>query len=336
MVPFIEGGGTFIVDWLEANLKKAGHKTEVLKLPFHTDYSQIPEQMLALEMLDVSDHGDRMIALRTPSYLLRHPHKVIWFMHHHRGAYDLWGTPFQDIPATPAGLKVRELIQANDQRTLSTAQSLFAISRRVGERLQTYNRLAAETLYPPLMDAETYRTGEYGDYVFFPSRITPGKRQRLAVEAMRYVKSQVKLVIAGVSDVTAEWEQLQQLVARYQLESKVSILHRWISNQEKLDLYAGALGVLFIPFDEDYGYVTLEAFHSAKGVVTCTDSGAPLEFVTPGETGLVSDPEPQALAEHLDRLYLDKAQAVRMGRAGAEKCRSLNITWEHTLARLLA
>jgi len=336
MVPFIEGGGTFIVDWLDASLKKAGHKTEVLKLPFHADYSQLPEQMLALQLLDLSGHGDRMIALRTPSYLIRHPHKVVWFMHHHRGAYDLWGTPFQDIPATPGGLKVREIIMANDQRSLGEARALFAISRRVGERLKSFNHLTAETLYPPLLDTEKFQPGEYGDYIFFPSRITPGKRQRLAVESMRYVKSGVKLVISGVPDVPGELEQLQQLVARYQLEAKVNIYHRWISNQEKRDLYSRALGVLFIPYDEDYGYVTLEAFQSGKCVITCRDSGAPLEFVDHGHTGLVSEPDPQVLAEQMDRLYQDKVLAARMGKAGAEKLRSSNITWEHTLARLLA
>ena len=40
-----------------------------------------------------------------------------------------------------------------------------------------------------------------------------------------------------------------------------------------------ALGVIFPPLDEDYGYVTLEAMLAAKPVITCTDSGGPLEFV---------------------------------------------------------
>ena len=39
----------------------------------------------------------------------------------------------------------------------------------------------------------------------------------------------------------------------------------WISEQEKADLMANCYAALYIPYDEDsYGYVTLEAFHSAK------------------------------------------------------------------------
>ena len=45
---------------------------------------------------------------------------------------------------------------------------------------------------------------------------------------------------------------------------------------------------MFPPFDEDYGYVTLEAFLARKPVVTTTDAGGPLEFVEDGVTGLVT------------------------------------------------
>ncbi len=336
IVPFIEGGGTFIVDSLCKNLQKAGHTTEVLKLPFCPNYATMLEQMLALQMLDVADHGECMIALRTPSYLISHPNKVVWFLHHHRGAYDLWDTPFQDIPNTPEGLKIRECIIKNDQRALSEAKAVFSISKRVSQRLQTFNGLRSEVIYPPLLDEEPFHAGDCGDYVFFPSRITLGKRQRLAVESMRYVKSKVKLVIAGMPDIASELEHIKHMVAEHGLESKVKIMDRWISSAEKVEMLSQSLGVLFLPFDEDYGYVTLEAFRSEKPVITCTDSGGPLEFVDHTITGLVAAPEPQAIAEQLDALYDDKKRAVEMGKAGKEKCGVLNIGWEHTLERLLA
>jgi len=88
IVPFIEGGGTFIVDWLETMLAEFGHDVEVLKIPFVSSYRELPSQMLALRLLDITQHGDRLIAIRPPAHLLRHPNKVIWFIHHHRGAYD--------------------------------------------------------------------------------------------------------------------------------------------------------------------------------------------------------------------------------------------------------
>jgi len=47
-----------------------------------------------------------------------------------------------------------------------------------------------------------------------------------------------------------------------------------VTEQQLIDLYAGALGIVFPPFDEDYGYITLEAFLARKPVITTTDAGA--------------------------------------------------------------
>ncbi len=49
--------------------------------------------------------------------------------------------------------------------------------------------------------------------------------------------------------------------------------------------------MVYPPFDEDFGYVTLEAFLARKPVVTCTDSGGPNEFVVDGVNGYVCEPD---------------------------------------------
>ena len=69
-----------------------------------------------------------------------------------------------------------------------------------------------------------------------------------------------------------------------------------VGEQGLIDLYKGALAVVYTPFDEDYGYVTLESFLAHKPVVTAADSGGPLEFVRDGVNGSVVDPVPEAIA----------------------------------------
>ena len=54
--------------------------------------------------------------------------------------------------------------------------------------------------------------------------------------------------------------------------------------------------MVFVPQDEDYGYITLEAMLAAKPVITVTDAGGPLEFITDGSEGLITAPEPAPLA----------------------------------------
>jgi glycosyltransferase involved in cell wall biosynthesis len=106
-----------------------------------------------------------------------------------------------------------------------------------------------------------------------------------------------------------------------------------IDDEQILDLYAGALAVVYTPFDEDYGYVTLEGFLCHKPVVTATDSGGPLEFVVDGENGLVVTPEPEAVAAAINALAADRRRAAALGEAGFDCAQ--RITWDGVIDRLV-
>ena len=84
-----------------------------------------------------------------------------------------------------------------------------------------------------------------------------------------------------------------------------------VDDEQLLALYRDALAVLYPPYDEDFGYVTLEAFLSRKPVVTAVDSGGPNEFVVDGVNGFVRAPEPEAFAEAINALARDRAAGRR-------------------------
>ena len=337
IVPFIEGGGTFLVDWLAMKLEEYGHQVDVLNIPIHTQPQYLLEQMLALRLLGMRGYGDRLIAVRTPSYLLEHPNKVLWFIHHFRPAYDLWGTPYHSFPGGPEGAALRRAIIRADTAAFQSARAIFTNSRIVSGRLREHNRVDSEVLYPPLLNPERFGNGGYGDYIFYASRINSMKRQGLAIQAMDYVRSGVRLVLAGRPDVASEREHLRAALRTCKNAARVTLLDQWISEEDKLRWYAEALGALYLPYLEDsYGYACLEACHAEKPVITCTDSGGPLELIEHGRTGLVVEPDPRALAEAMDRLFEDRAEAAAMGRSARERIRALGISWEHVIARLTA
>jgi len=183
------------------------------------------------------------------------------------------------------------------------------------------------------MDAEQYRCGEFQDYILYVSRITHIKRQYLAVEAMRHVNSGVRLVVAGAPDAPEQLEYIKAMATKYRLQGKVELIGSWISEEQKRELFANALGCLYIPYDEDsYGYPTLESFHSRKPVITCTDSGGTLEIIEDGVNGFVVQPGAKHLAVAMDRLMKDRANARRMGQRGYDKLRMMNISWEKVVA----
>jgi glycosyltransferase involved in cell wall biosynthesis len=336
IVPFIEGGGLFIGDWLEEILRQYGYRTEFLKIPFHSYYPVMLEQMLALRLWDLSESADLLITIRTPSYLLEHPNKVLWFIHHHRGAYDLWGTPYQDIPHTPKGLSIRQAIINADNNAFKQARKIYTNSQIISDRLFKYNGFPSEVLYPPLMKPEQYYCEDYQDFIFYPSRITSHKRQDLAIKAMQYTQTPVKLVVAGKPESPEYLQQMKTLIKENYLEKKVTLLDDWITQEQKIDFFAHALGALYIPFEEDsYGYVSLEAHHAQKAVITCQDSGGTLELIDDGINGFITEPTPQSLAEAMDKLYLDKSLAQKMGKSGQEKLITLNINWDNVVQRLV-
>jgi glycosyltransferase involved in cell wall biosynthesis len=251
IAPFVEGGATQIVAWLQRQLQAYGHDVELFQFPFSESCIEILDQLLALRLLDLTEHGDRLIAVRTPSHLLKHPKKITWFIHHYRSAYDLWGTKYQTLPNSPEGLSYRQAIINSDNIGLRECTRLFCNSTVVKDRLQRFNQIAAEVLYPPLLDPARFRSGPYGDYVVYFSRLTHHKRQWLAIEALRHTRTPVKLIIAGCPDPGSEWYvfDLQRLVEKYGLEHRVSILSRWVPEDEKVELFANCTAALYSSVD---------------------------------------------------------------------------------------
>jgi glycosyltransferase involved in cell wall biosynthesis len=337
VVPGVRGGGTIIVDSLERALLARDHEVDVLRLPFHSDPGVMFEQMLALRLHHVAESGDRLIAIRTPAYLLRHPAKILWFIHHHRGAYDLWGTPYGNIPDTHVGRAVRDGIRAADDMAFGEARSIFANSRVVSDRLRTYNNREVDVLYPPLDRPEQFWCDSYGDSIVYVSRLTTHKRQELAIEAMQFTRSPVRLVIAGAPDWPPEAERLRELTVSLGVEDRVELRIGWLPEEDKATLFATCLATVYCPYDEDsYGYPSLEAHQSCKAVISTTDSGGVSELVIDGHNGFLVEPTPRALAARFDELFEDRALAEKMGNAGRSRMRELGISWDVIIDRLIA
>lgn len=339
-VPFVRGGAEMLSESLQTALVEAGHLAEIVTVPFKWyPGERILDHMLACSLMQIEESCgiriDRMIGLKFPAYLMPHPDKVLWLLHQYRAAYDTWDSPVGDLINMPEGVAVREAIRAADTSHIRQCQSVFTLSATVSQRLQQFNGIASTPLHHPPPGAHRLRPGSCGDYVLVPSRIDESKRQHLVVEALALTRHPVRAVFVGAGNSPGYENALRRRCLESDLEGRVEWLGA-VSEARKIELYSGALAVAFVPIDEDYGYVTLEAMLSAKPVLTCTDSGGPLEFITDGETGLVQLPEPALLAEALDRLWEDRDRAVRLGRAARADYQARGLDWSHVVTSLLA
>jgi glycosyltransferase involved in cell wall biosynthesis len=333
---FVEGGHLVIARALVQAFRDEGHEAAMVLTP-QNRFGRQGAAYLSTWLTDVSlgDHNkavDRVVSLRYPSYAVRHHSHVVWLNHTMREYYDQWET-FKGTLSWKNRVKEgarRQLIHAADRYLLTkNVRKVYAQSRTISARLQRWGGIASDVLYPP-PPQRAYRCDGYGDYVFAVSRLAPLKRLSLLVEALAHPEAAgIRCVIAGEGE---ERTALEHAITSKGLSSRVTLIGR-IDDVQLLDHLARCRVVCFPPFDEDYGFVTAEAFASRKPVVTCSDSGGPAELVIDGANGKVCAPRPDALATALRTLMDDPATAERLGQ-GALKTVS-EMTWPNAVARLL-
>lgn len=331
-VPFVKGGAELMVDFLQKNLVQRGYDAEIVALP----YKWYPEQslydsMLAWRMLDVTESNgqkiDLVIATKFPSYAIKHDNKVTWLMHQYRQAYDLYNSGV-GLSSQENGEVIKKRIEAFDAKVIPESKRIYSISQNVSNRLETFNSIQSEPLYHPPSLVGRYKTGEFGDYIVSVGRLDKLKRNELLIEALKYCDSGVRAKIAGRGP---EMDSLKKLAESMGVSDRVDFLG-FVPDDDLLDLYAGAFAVFFAPVDEDYGYITLEAFLSGKPVVTCNDAGGVLEFAEHQKSGMISTPEPKVLGENINKLYLNKKLCLDMGNQGYNKVK--DISWDNVIDKL--
>lgn len=336
-VPFLRGGAEHLADSLFRELRERGHQVEHIKIPLRwATPLDVASSMVAAASLRIPE-AERVIALKFPAYLVPHEQKVVWLLHQFRQVYELWGTPLQDMPSDAEGTALRKAIMQADNNAIGGAHEVFCNSSVTAGRLKRFNGISSQVLLAPHGSPTQFESGGYGDYVLAVGRVTSAKRQAMLVDAMAHSTSGIKLVIAGSPETPGDLANIEQALQRHQLDGRVEVIPRFISDQEKVELIAGARAVAYLPVDEDsYGYVTAEAMMSHRPVITAADSGGILELVEDDVTGIVADPNPRSLAAAIDRLATDDALARRLGDAGFDRVEELDLSWDGTIERLLA
>lgn len=337
-MPFINGGAEFLAQNLKTELIRCGHEAEIVAIPFiDNPLQKVEDHIIAARLFDIeyswAGKIDLCIGLKFPAYFIPHPNKVIWMLHQHRGAYDLYNTEFTNIKTDDFSLHTRKIIHDADSRFLKEAKKIYTISENVSERLQHYNHIPSTPLYHPCPDMDSFYCGGYEDYILMPSRISQTKRQLLALEAMCLTKTDIKLYIVGRADNDQEKQRLLTFISEHNLQDRLRYFD-YVTQEEKFRLYANAKAVLFIPKDEDYGYITLEAMAASKAVITAMDSGGPLAFIQDEQTGEVVEPTPEEIARAMDYLALSKYAAISMGQNAKRHLDEMEITWDKVIKEL--
>ena len=228
--------------------------------------------------------------------------------------------PFFSFP----GPLIRKLVHYMDDFAFNAhlPGKFYTISQTVKDRKEYFPAdSSVDVVYLP-SGVDHSREGDY-NHIFMISRLDAPKRIDMLVKAMKHVKSDVKLFIAGTGP---EKEKLEKLAKG---DERIHFLGFVLD-----EYYANSLVIPYFPQQEDYGLITVEAMMHAKPVITTKDSGGPTEFVRDFETGFVVECSPRAIAEKIDYLAQHRDEACRMGKAAQKIVQQ--ITWDNVTNILLS
>jgi len=371
-IPYVIGGAENLWRGLQDHLNEhTEHQAELIKLPSRElSFWDLVDTYRRFSELDL-DGFDLVVSTKYPAWMVRHPRHVVYLQHKLRGLYDTYDIDrlplrlenppapvaelsewmeqhagrrdalselferlerLRDAPGLPADLfsfpgpLIREIVHRLDDIGLAPAEisRYGAISETVRGREEHFPPGADVFVAHHPTNLEGLRPRR-GSYLFSASRLDNSKRVELLVGAMQHVSQDVELRIAG----TGPNEEM--LRAQAEGDPRVRFCGR-VPSERLAELYSGARAVAFVPYQEDYGLVTLEAMLAGKPVLTCTDSGGTTELVSDGETGRIVDPSPEALGAAIDELWATRRERLRMGRAAFE--RAHRVTWDGLVQEL--
>lgn len=335
-VPFTRGGAEILVDGLKRELEARDFGVDIVQLPFNAQpKEQLIKQVALWRALDLKVFNgkkvDLVIGTKFPSYCVSHPTKVLWLIHQHRQMYELYGSRYGDFEANARDEALRHMLVDADLDALKECQGVYTISPNVSARLKRYLDIEGTALTPPLPLGRSYHCGEKGNYILSVGRLCSIKRVDMIIKAFPNVHESLKLKIVGTPDEPAYDTYLKSEIDKHHLWPRIEFMGR-VDDKQLLSLYANAFGVFYAPFDEDYGFVTLEALASGKPLISATDSGGTLAFIQDEKNGLVVEPTPEAVAQAINRLQADNALYSKLASAASD----LTNSWDEIIDTLTA
>lgn len=151
---------------------------------------------------------------------------------------------------------------------------LVANSENVANRIKKFYRRDAKVVYPAI-DVERYKKVKKakGDYYLSVGRLVRGKGVEIVIAVCSKLNLPLKVAGSG-----PELERLKRIAGK-----SVQFLG-YVSDEEKVKLYAGAKALIVATEEEDFGLTPIEAMAAGTPVIAAK-AGGYLETVIPGKTG---------------------------------------------------
>ena len=280
------GGAEQLLENLVGALRAAGHRADLVRLPAAWERERVFDAAMAWRMVPID--ADLVIATNFPSYFVRHPRKVVWLFHQHRVAYDLAGSELSDFDLDDGALEEQRLLVEWDTRALEEAIERFTLSA-YGVRPARPVQRAHVDAAPPSPAAVRPAA---------PRTIRRRAVHRAAPRAQQAPRAAARRDGAGAVGRHAANRRHRQLARRARgshrstrsaRPGRAARLGRATTSSSRGMRRRGPSCTR--PTTRTTATSPCKRSPPAKPVITTSDAGGVLEWVTDGETGLVTTPD---------------------------------------------
>lgn len=240
----------------------------------------------------------------------------IWYAHDPNSYLNLPGK-IKDVP-----LPIRSVVRVGfpvvrrfDRYTIGTClDCVIANSEFTKEIIQDTYGIHPTVVYPGIdVDQFTHQSVPTERFLFTVGQLNQYKNFDVLIRAMSRLDQQLaeppRLLIGGTGPHRAELEDFVELHGVDELVKFVGLL----SDAEVAKFYSKAIATIYLPENEPFGLVPIEAMAAGTPVVG-VDSGGIRETVADGETGLlVPECSETNIAQAITELITDPERCKDMG-----------------------
>jgi glycosyltransferase involved in cell wall biosynthesis len=236
-------------------------------------------------------------------------------------------------------LKRQERDREIDKLSVSAMDKVLAISHYTAQNLKSIFGIESIVCYPGIPDP-SLRSGQAlnvrsDNTILTIGWSSPKKNINNVLEAVKILSKRnsalnFRLKIIGYD---ARLSNIRGLIENLGITDMVELIG-YVGEEELFEHYRSAKAVVYIPVDEPFGLVPVEAMMCGTPVIV-SNHGGPKEMVQDGKTGIHVDPfDPHRVADAIERLLKNEKLVDEMGQNGYNLVRE-NFTIDHFVERFL-
>lgn len=292
------------IHWTQAiteELKSRNFEVDSFILPFVNSPLLIPEQMMALRLLDCKESCDMLLTIGYPSFVINHPHKRSLLFSLASSLHEHYDSEY-GVLATPEYHRLRSSIYNAERKCLSETEKIYCASDGLAQQLSGDFNLDSTVL--SLDDCAPAENATFlppnSPAIVCETTLEPADRIDLLLSSVARSQSgwQLKLFIPPASIVYMN--ALSQQIERIGIKQRIKVIFSPLSAAE----LNKACAYITLPVSSTRIPESLvRALKLSTPIIATTDSGAILEIVDESN-GIICKPETDAITSAMDHIII--------------------------------